>query len=81
VQRDLTPYDAVATQVDLNALNPERGANAERSRKMDFRQEDLVDDELLNEAIWHAVRGEGSVMPAPTRAAFVRVDPETEDKD
>ena len=78
---DLKPYDALEAQVNLNDMNPDRGANAERSRNMDFSKEDAVDDLLLNEAIWHAVRGENSTVPAPTRAAFVAVDPKAEDRD
>jgi len=38
---------------------------------MNLAQEDAADDLLLNEMIWRSVRGHGSRMPAPTRAAFV----------
>jgi len=40
---------------------------------MDFAEEDAADDLLLNEVIWHSMRGSDSPMPAPVRAAFVKV--------
>jgi hypothetical protein len=78
---DLTPYTALETTVDLEARNPEVGMNSRRSRNMDLSKEDAVDDRLMNEAIWHAVRGEDSLVPAPTRAAFVRAEAKDDDKD
>jgi hypothetical protein len=47
---------------------------------MDFSREDAVDDLLLNEVIWQAVRGDDSSMPPPTRAGFVFV-PARADRD
>jgi len=40
-----------------------------------------VDDQAFNRVIWAAVRGEGSPMPAPVHAAFVRALPRTPDGD
>jgi hypothetical protein len=45
---------------------------------MNFQKEDAADDLLLNEIVWRSVKGPDSPMPAPVRAAFVRV---TEDDD
>jgi len=80
-QADIRPYEALDETVNLNERNPVLGANAKASRKMDLSKEDLVDDRLLNEVIWHIVRGENSAMPAPTRAAFVLADPKDKDDD
>jgi hypothetical protein len=48
---------------------------------MDFSVEDAADDLLLNEIVWRSVRGAGSPMPAPRRAAFVFASEEDEDED
>jgi hypothetical protein len=50
----------------------------DESAKMNFQKEDAADDLLLNEIVWRSVKGPDSPMPAPVRAAFVRV---TEDDD
>ena len=52
---------------------------AEASLVMDFSVEDAADDLLLNEIVWRSVRGAGSPMPAPRRAAFVFASDEDED--
>jgi hypothetical protein len=78
---DLSPFEAVPAKVNLNEKNPLFGMDSEASRKMDFTKEDAVDDRLLNEVIWRSVRGEGSLMPAPTRAAFVRAQPKKDADD
>ncbi len=68
-QADLTSYQALPANVDLQEKNPKRawGGNL----KMNFAREDAVDDLLLNEAIWRSIRGADSSMPAPVRAGFV----------
>jgi YVTN family beta-propeller protein len=76
---DLQPYDALPANVDLKAVNTAMNRDSRESSKMDFSQEDLVDDQKLNEVIWRSVRGQDSVMPAPTRAAFVRAQPKKDD--
>ena len=39
---------------------------------MDLSEADLAPDLLLNQIVWQAVRGKGSVMPPPRRTGFVR---------
>jgi YVTN family beta-propeller protein len=68
---DLRPYKAVPAQVSLTERNAAHGRPAKLSQNMDFREEDEVDDLLLNRVIWELVRGADEPMPAPTRAAFV----------
>jgi hypothetical protein len=76
---DYQPYDALPANVDLNAVNTVWNRDSQESQKMDFSQEDLADDQKLNEIIWRSVRGQDSVMPAPTRAAFVRAQEKKDD--
>lgn len=80
-QADTRPYDALPANVNLNEQNTERSWGSGASSKMDFSKEDAADDHLLNEIIWHSVRGANNPMPAPTRAAFVLAQPKNDDKD
>ena len=48
---------------------------------MNFKEEDEVDDLLLNRVIWELVRGADEPMPAPTRAAFVFAHGKVDDDD
>jgi DNA-binding beta-propeller fold protein YncE/phospholipase C len=78
VQPDLRQYDAIPANVDLNERNSATAWGADL--KLNFTKEDAVDDLLLNEVIWRSVRGAQAPVPAPVRAAFVRVGPK-EDND
>jgi DNA-binding beta-propeller fold protein YncE len=66
---DLRPYQAKPANVDLEARNPKLAWGAEL--KLNFTREDAVDDLLLNEIVWHSIKGDGSQLPAPVRAGFV----------
>ncbi|MCA8964543.1 MAG: hypothetical protein H6838_04410 [Planctomycetes bacterium] len=65
-------YELRAAQVSLTDVNAKTSWGAEESQRMDLSREDAADDLLLNEIVWRSVRGAGSPMPAPRRAAFVR---------
>ncbi len=49
------------------------------SEEFDFSREDRVPDELLNQVLWFAARGESTLCPAPVRSAFVK--PVVKDED
>ena len=68
---DFRPYKGLPVSVDLNEKNSKKSWGADLSGTMDFSKEDAADDLLLNEIIWHSVRGPTRPMPAATRAAFV----------
>ena len=68
---DFHPYKGLPVSVDLNEKNSKKSWGADLSGTMDFSKEDAADDLLLNEIIWHSVRGPTRPMPAATRAAFV----------
>jgi sugar lactone lactonase YvrE len=70
---DLRPYAALPANVPLDEVNGRTAWGAERSQQFDLSVEDAADDLLFNEVIWKAVKGAGSPMPPPRRAAFVRV--------
>ena len=76
---DLKPYQFKPANENLDSLN---GRHAWGGRlKMNFAREDAVDDLLLNEVVWRAVRGPHAPMPAPVRAAFVFPHPEKDGDD
>jgi hypothetical protein len=54
---------------------------SERSAKFDLSKEDRVPDNEFSEVIWKGVKGLHSVMPAPRRAAFIKVIDKEDDKD
>jgi YVTN family beta-propeller protein len=68
---DLAPYVHKPARIDLDAKNTETAWGAEASKRLDLTGEDRADDLTLNEIVWKAVRGPGSPMPPPVRAAFV----------
>jgi hypothetical protein len=75
------PYRCRPAEVSLDERNVATAWGAEASLVMDFSVEDAADDLLLNEIVWRSVRGAGSPMPAPRRAAFVFASEEDEDED
>jgi hypothetical protein len=64
---DTTPYSAEKPRVPLDERNPAQPAAAAR---MDFREEDRIDDDELNGILRLAIRG--TEPPAPVRSFFPR---------
>jgi len=62
---DLTPFNGLPAQVDLNAKNAVTAWGAGASSKMDLADEDRAPMHELNEIIWRSVKGPESVMPPP----------------
>lgn len=70
---NLKPYSAESPRIPLNERNPAVSPAAARSARLDFSEEDRIDDDELNEILWVAVRGsEGAPPPAPVRSFFSR---------
>ena len=69
---DLRTYTAVTVSADREERNLADNWGAAASATMDFSKEDAADDLQLNEVVWRSVKGAGSPMPSPRRAAFVR---------
>jgi DNA-binding beta-propeller fold protein YncE len=64
------PYTAEKPRIPLDQRNPEKSATAARSARMDFSEEDRIDDDELNDILWIALRG--TTPPAPVRSYFAR---------
>ncbi|MGH9659669.1 MAG: alkaline phosphatase family protein, partial [Bryobacteraceae bacterium] len=67
---DPSPYTAEKPRVPLDERNPQQSATAARSARLDFSEEDRIDDDELNEILWRAIRG--TEPPAPVRSYFAR---------
>jgi YVTN family beta-propeller protein len=78
---DITPFTSVPALVDLNEKNTKNTASAKLSETFDFSKEDRIPDLVFSEVIWKAVKGEHSIMPAPTRSAFIKPVKKKDDDD
>ncbi|WP_026463757.1 bifunctional YncE family protein/alkaline phosphatase family protein [Adhaeribacter aquaticus] len=80
-QPNLTPYQVKVAQVSLEERNIAWNKSAERSEHWNFAKEDAAPDLDLNEVVWKSVKGEDSIMPAPRRSGFVKLEQKKEDDD
>lgn len=68
---DLTPYTALASNIPLDQTNPELTKLsgkplhwAQQSATLDFDVVDAADNDILNRALWHAMKGYDTPYPA-----------------
>ncbi len=73
---DTSSYHALTPSIDLGEKNPAHGLGAVESSKLDFRVEDLADDEAFNWVLWLAIKG-NTRYPGPTRLTAGGSRPET----
>ncbi len=78
---DSSPFQSVASNIDLNEKNTKNTHSARLSETFDFSKEDRIPDLVFSEVIWKAVKGENSIMPAPRRSAFLKTIEEKEEED
>lgn len=78
---DLTPYHLRALETSITDRNGKASAWQRKSETFDFSQEDKIPDEAFTEVIWKAIKGEQAIVPAPRRAAFVKVTKQKDDDD
>jgi DNA-binding beta-propeller fold protein YncE len=79
---DFTAYKHEMPKWDRTEVNKPGGFGADWFDKRDFAKEDRIDDLLLTEVVWKSVRGQNSIVPAPTRAAFfIPIGPAKPDDD
>jgi YVTN family beta-propeller protein len=69
---DSTTFIVRPNKVNLNDKNVVQNKFSTISNKLDFSKEDLAPDQVLNEIIWKAVKGDKSPLPSPVRAAFFK---------
>ena len=78
---DLIPFNAKPLQTDINAKNTVENAWQRKSETFDFSAEDRIPDREFTEVIWKAVKGADAIVPAPKRAAFVKVSGKKDEDD
>jgi hypothetical protein len=75
---NLASFKARAPGVSLTVKNTANNTSSLRSGTWDFSREDRAPDLDLNEVVWKSVKGESSIMPAPRRSAFVKLEMKSE---
>ena len=76
---DYTSFKSLPSNIDLADKNLVWNELSQKSATFDFTKEDRIPDMEFSEVIWRGVKGLHAVMPAPKRAAFVRVIVKDED--
>jgi DNA-binding beta-propeller fold protein YncE len=69
---NLAPYTHLPARVRMDIKNDWNAPGAAASLRMNFSAPDLAPDLELNQIVWEAVRGRGSVMPPPRRTGFIK---------
>jgi hypothetical protein len=64
---DIAPYRALVPAVPLDERNPPQGRGARESERLDLAFEDIADEDLFNQILWRAIKGETVPYPGPTR--------------
>jgi YVTN family beta-propeller protein len=59
------PFDAIAPNIDINAKNPSTSSSRALARQYDLYRTDRVPQRVLDEMLWHAVKGPRSKPPPP----------------
>lgn len=63
VTADVRPFEALPPQVDVHAKNTRTAYRAAESARLDFDDADRVDDGVLNDIVWHSVKGPRATPP------------------
>jgi hypothetical protein len=74
------PFTSLRANIDLGEKNTAMNEWQRRSEKFDFTMEDRAPDKEFNEVLWAAIKGFRAPFPAISRAAFVRIDEDDDDK-
>ena len=76
---NLKAFSAVNAETDLNEKNTAMNRWQQMSERFDFTAEDRVPDQLLNEVLWVAVKGQNKPCPIPVHSAFIKVSKDKDD--
>ena len=71
---DFSTYTALPARLDLMAKNPEKAFGARSSMLLDFSDYDRLtreEEDILNRALWHSIKGVEVPYPAPVRSALI----------
>jgi hypothetical protein len=76
-----TVFTSLPSNINLKDVNPGGTKLAAMAKGLNFSAIDSVPDELMNTMLWKSIKGEMAKQPVPVRAAFVKTNNHTEDKD
>ena len=77
---DTSGYKCLPAEVDLEEMNVAVNSLSDESDKFDFSKPDRVPDLELTAILWKGLKG-GNYVPAPRRAAFVKIHDDSEEDD
>ncbi len=80
-QPDLSAFQSVAPQTDINLKNTAMNEWQLRSEHFNLTKEDAVPDLEFNLVLWHGLKGNTTPFPAPKRAAFLKLRKEIKEDD
>mgnify|MGYP000137293751 FL=1 len=72
-------FNAKPAKYDINEKNTVKSAWQQKSETFNFAKEDAIPDRVFTEVIWKAVKGLDAVVPAPKRAAFLKITKDDDD--
>ena len=78
---DFTPFKSLESNVDINEKNIAVNELSKQSEYFNLAKLDAVPERAFNEVLWKSIKGLDAVMPAPRRAAFVKVAEKEGDDD
>ena len=74
-------FTSLPAQIDIREKNMAVNEWQRRSEKFDFSKEDAIPDMEFNLVLWHGIKGDNVPLPAPKRAAFVKINGELRDEE
>ena len=78
---DLTQFTYLPANIDITKKNTAVNELSKKSDAFDFTKEDRVPDLEFTEVIWKGIKGINSVVPSPTRGAFLKINTKNKDDD
>jgi YVTN family beta-propeller protein len=76
------PYTAVLPAREIvSEMNDATAYRARDSRKLDFSQADRVPDGIMNDILWHSIKGANTPMPAARHLFPITARPQSRDDD
>jgi hypothetical protein len=74
-------FIAKPLQWDINEKNTHKTAMQRKSELFNFKKEDSINDHDFTEVLWKGLKGENAIVPAPKRAAFLKLPIEKDGDD
>lgn len=78
---NMEPFVSVPAQIDITQKNTAMNEWQRRSEQFDFSKEDKIRETDFNLVLWHGIKGDNIPLPAPKRAAFLKLTNDKKDGD